>query len=75
MNYYALETQMWDKQREMLRGADMRRLAAIAREQPAGESAHAPRVGVLAAVANALRSMVAPGGTARIEHPGLSDAS
>jgi len=75
MNYYDLETQMWDKQREMLRDADRRRLVAISRARPDGQSGHAPRFSVRAAVANAFRSLAVPGRTSRIEHPGLSDAS
>ncbi len=59
MNYYALETQMFDKQREMLREADRRRLAASGRERPAGVSVPSRRLRVRAAVAKALRTVVA----------------
>ena len=75
MNYYDLETHMWDKQREMLRAADRRRLVAMAHSRSDVEGGAAPRQGVLSAIAAGFRSMLAPGRTARIEHPRLSDAS
>jgi hypothetical protein len=75
MNYYDLETHMWDKQRETLRDADRRRMVAMARSQPDSKGAAAPRLGVLATIAAGFRSLVGPGRTARIEHPGLGDAS
>ena len=75
MNYYDLETQMWDRQRETLRDADRRRLVASARVRPAVERAATPRVGIFAAIAAGFRSLLALDRTPRIEHPRLGDAS
>lgn len=75
MYEYDLETQMWDRQRDMLRDAGERRLAVIAHSRPDGQGGHGPRLGFLAAMASGLRSLLTPGRTARIEHPGLGDAS
>ena len=61
MNYYALETQMFDKQRETLHRAELRRLAATAKERPVGQNGPEPRVGLLTALANALRRKVTVG--------------
>ena len=66
MNYYDLENQMWDRQRDTLRDADRRRLLAIARSRPDGEGGAAPRLGFLAAIAGGFRSLLALGRTARI---------
>ena len=75
MNYYFLETLARDKQREMLRESEMRRLVAIARKGPAGKSVSAPRFGVVRPIANAMRMLVAPVRKSRVEHRGLGDAS
>jgi hypothetical protein len=74
MNYYDLETHMWDKQRETLRDADRRRLVAMAHSRPDVEGGGAPRLGVLAAIVAGFRSLLAPARTSRIERPGLGDA-
>lgn len=75
MNYYDLETHMWDKQRETLRDADRRRLVAMAHSRSDVEGGIAPRLSVLAAIAAGFRSLFAPARTSRIERPGLGDAS
>jgi hypothetical protein len=61
MNYYALETQMFEKQREMQREAAMRRLVAASRERPETPSDSRPRVGFLTAIAGAFRRKVTVG--------------
>ncbi len=75
MNYYDLETQMWDRQRDLLHGAEMRRLAAGAGDPPEGQEAHGTPHGWMTAIAGAVRAMVAPARSARIERPNLGDAS
>ena len=75
MNYYDLETHMWDKQRETLRNADRRRLVAMAHSRPDVEGGAAPKLGVLAAIAAGFRSLFAPARTSRTERSGLGDAS
>ena len=74
MNYYDLETHMWDKQRDTLRDADRRRLVAMARSLPDTDAGAGPRLGVLAAIAAGFRSLLVPTHTSRIERPGLGDA-
>jgi hypothetical protein len=59
MNYYALETQMFEKQRDLQRKAERRRLVAAAPELPVTQAAGAPRLSVRRAVAKALRAVVA----------------
>jgi hypothetical protein len=61
MNYYALETQMFDQQREMLRKAEARRLVAASRERSAEPSESEARAGFLTAIANAFRRKLAVG--------------
>jgi len=61
MNYYALETQMFEKQRDMQREAAMRRLVAASRERPEGRSDREPRVGFLTAIAGVFRRKVTVG--------------
>lgn len=75
MNYYDLENQMWDRQRDTLRAADRRRLVAMARSRPDEQAGRTARVSVWTAVASGVRSLLVPGRTARIEHPRLGDAS
>jgi hypothetical protein len=75
MNYYDLENQMWERQRDTLHAADRRRLVAMARARPDGQGGPAPRLGILAALGAGFRSLLVPGRTARIEHPRLGDAS
>lgn len=75
MYEYDLERHMWDKQRDMLRGASERRLVALADARPDGHHGRASRLGVLAAMASGVRSLLVPGRTARVERPGLGDAS
>lgn len=75
MNPYSLEMLARDRQREMLREADKRRLLALARVRPDEQRPSAARLAGLAAIANALRTMVVPGRKVRIEQPGLGDAS
>jgi hypothetical protein len=75
MNYYDLENQMWDRQRDTLRDADRRRLVAIGRSRPEGHGAAAPRLGILGTITAGFRSLLVPGRTARIEHAGMGDAS
>ena len=67
MNYYDLENQMWERQRDSLRDADRRRLLAIARSRPDGDRGAASRFGFLAAIAAGFRSLSVPGRTARVE--------
>jgi hypothetical protein len=67
MNYYDLENQMWDRQRDTLRAADRRRLVAMAHSGPDGHGGDAPRLGFVAAIATAVRSLMVPGRTARVE--------
>ena len=67
MNYYDLENQMWDRQRDTLRGANRRRLVAMAQARPDGQGGGAPRLGFVAAIATAVRSLMVPGRTARVE--------
>jgi hypothetical protein len=74
MNYYDLETQMWDRQRDLLQAAEMRRLAAGAGERHQPPAASGARHGWMSAIAGAVRAMVAPGRSARVERPGLGDA-
>jgi hypothetical protein len=75
MNYYDLETHMWDRQRETLRDADRRRLVAMAHSRSDVASGVAPRLGLLASIAAGFRSLFGPARTSRIERPGLGDAS
>jgi hypothetical protein len=75
MNFYDLETHMWDKQRETLRAADRRRLVAMAHSKSEAEGGAAPRRGFLAAVAAGFGSLLAPARSSRIERPGFGDAS
>ncbi|HLZ95550.1 MAG TPA: hypothetical protein VKT20_09505 [Candidatus Dormibacteraeota bacterium] len=75
MNYYSMETQMFDRQREILHNAEMRRLALAGRERPLANGKSAPRSALVTAIARTWRSMLAPGRTSRIEHPEFGDAS
>jgi hypothetical protein len=75
MNYYDLEMQMWDRQRDLLHNAEMRRLAAGAGERHEGHAANGARHAWMTAIVGAVRAMVAPGRSARVERPGLGDAS
>lgn len=75
MNYYAMETQMFDRQKEMLHDADRRRLVAASHARPEGKAVNAPNGGILAATAGFLRSLLVAGRSARIEHPEFGDAS
>jgi hypothetical protein len=75
MNSYFLETLARDRQSEMLHEAEMGRLVAIGRSGQAGKRAPAPRSGVLAAIANAARTLVVPVRKSRVEQRGLGDVS
>lgn len=75
MNYYDLENHMWERQRDTLRDADRRRMVANAGSRPDVQRTTASGIGILAALAAGLRSLLVPGRTARIDHPRLGDAS
>jgi len=75
MNYYDLENHMWERQRDTLRNADRRRMVANAGSRPEAQRGTASGMGVLAALAAGLRSLLVPDRTARIEHPRLGDVS
>jgi hypothetical protein len=73
MNYYELESHMFDRHHEMVRKAESRRLMSVDVERPARTSHAEASAGFFSAIGQALRARVLPGRAIAVERPSMGD--
>lgn len=73
MNYYELESHMFDRHHEMVRKAESRRLMTAGVQRPERTGHAEASAGFFTAIGQALRARVLPGRSIAVERPSLVD--